>query len=84
MILAIGKQQYHRANPNHPLITVWLDKKQDWQNMNISNSSRSPWRLDSLIVSYFYDWEVFKPPTGRPRIISAGPYRPRAGRRTRA
>lgn len=52
---------WHQQDPWHPLLTVWIDKKQAWQNLNASASARSPWRLDDLIGAYFSDSAVLRP-----------------------
>jgi hypothetical protein len=51
---------WHSNNLDHPLITVWIDKKQAWQSQT-NSSQRSPQRLDDLITSYFYDGSVLTP-----------------------
>lgn len=66
-------QQYHLNNPGHALITVQLDKKQDWQNLNQNTSSRSPWRLDNLISAYFPDSALFTPANFRYWWTLSGP-----------
>ncbi|MBA3393355.1 MAG: hypothetical protein H0T89_11960 [Deltaproteobacteria bacterium] len=52
---------WHAANPGHPLITVWLDKKQDWQPADAAAVTRSPAQLDQLIGSHFADAELLRP-----------------------
>jgi hypothetical protein len=42
---------WHNANPGHPLLTVWLDKKQNWEGTGYTQ--RSPYRLDQLLYNYF-------------------------------
>ena len=53
-------QTYHDNNSTHPLITVWIDKKQGWESM--SSTDRSPVSLDFLIDDYFpASVEIFEP-----------------------
>lgn len=41
---------YHNNNPGHPFITVWVDKKQDWEGFAESPTVRSPWQFDQQIA----------------------------------
>ena len=42
---------WHGNNPGHPLLTVWLDKKQDWEGY--AYEQRSPMRLDAMLYNWF-------------------------------
>lgn len=53
--------EYHNANPGHPLISVILDKKQNWESMEEGSSQRSPWQLDNLIGWYLAPEDLFRP-----------------------
>ena len=52
---------YHNNNLTHPLITVWVDKKDDWQGLTHSSSVRSPWQLDQQIAARFSDSTLYTP-----------------------
>jgi hypothetical protein len=43
--------EYHDTHSGHALISVWLDKKQDWEG--IGSTQRSPAKLDSLLSTRF-------------------------------
>jgi hypothetical protein len=45
-------------NPNHDLITIFIDKKENWSN---SNETRKPSDLDQLLLSIFSQDRVFTP-----------------------
>lgn len=45
-------------NPGHPVITIFLDKKENWSD---ANENRNPLDLDKLISSIFTRKKLYKP-----------------------
>ena len=52
---------YHDDNLNHDFITVWIDKKQDWECFANNDSCRSPWEFDELIKARFDAATLYTP-----------------------
>lgn len=48
-------REWSEQNPHHPVITVFVDKKQNWKKF------RTPRDFDSLIVSIFSEKQLFTP-----------------------
>jgi hypothetical protein len=51
-----GLKQWGLSNPSHEVITVFIDKKENWGD---PGESRNPIDLDNLISSIFTDEEIF-------------------------
>jgi hypothetical protein len=52
---------YHNNNPSHPFITVWVDKKDNWESLANVSSVRSPWQFDQLIAARFSASTLYTP-----------------------